>query len=80
VLPLILHKEHRMSLEMTLSNMSCGHCVKSVTQVAQRVDAGARVLVDLPTQRVTIEGASAPREAFEAAFAEEGYPPAAASR
>lgn len=65
-----------MSLEMTLSNMSCGHCVKSVTQAAQRIDPAARVTVDLPTQRVTIEGSSAPRDAFEAAFAAEGYPAA----
>ncbi|WP_119291209.1 heavy-metal-associated domain-containing protein [Azohydromonas sediminis] len=56
--------------------MTCGHCVKTVTETVHRVDAGAQVTVDLPTHRVRIESAQ-PREAFVAALADEGYAPAA---
>ena len=64
-----------MNIELTLPDMTCGHCVKTVTQTAQRIDPQALVITDLATHRVTIASAS-PREAFEVALAEEGYPAA----
>jgi copper chaperone len=65
-----------MSIELTLPDMTCGHCVKSVTQAALRVDPAARVATDLGNHRVVIDSEKAPREAFEAALAAEGYPSA----
>jgi copper chaperone len=65
-----------VTIELTLPTMTCGHCVKTVTETVRRVDAGAQVTVDLPTHRVRIESAQ-PREAFVAALADEGYAPAA---
>ena len=62
-------------IELKLPTMTCGHCVRTVTQTVQAVDAGAKVEVDLPAQRVRIHSQQ-PREAFERALAEEGYAPA----
>ena len=62
-------------IEMTLPTMTCAHCVRTVTETAQRVDPQAQVEIDLATHRVRIESAS-DREAFTAALTEEGYAPA----
>ena len=55
--------------------MTCGHCVRTVTQTVQAVDADAKVDVDLPAQRVRIDS-QRPQEAFERALADQGYAPA----
>jgi copper chaperone len=60
-------------IELTLKDMTCSHCVKTVTQTVQRVDPQARVQVDLPAQRVQIES-QREAEAFRRALADEGYP------
>lgn len=62
-------------LEFTLPTMTCGHCVKTVTETVKRVDASARLTIELPTHKVQIESPQ-PAEAFAAALAEEGYAPA----
>jgi copper chaperone len=67
------HKDLAMTIQLTLPDMTCGHCVKTVTQTAQRLDPAARVQADLATHRVTIDSSAAP-EAIEAALAAEGYP------
>jgi copper chaperone len=66
-----------MTIELTLPDMTCGHCVKTVTATAQRLDPAARVQTDLVTHRMTIDSSVA-QEAFEAALAEDGYPVARA--
>ncbi len=62
-------------IELTLPTMTCGHCVKTVTETVQRVDPKATSQIDLPTHRVRIES-SQPAEVFVTALAEEGYAPA----
>ncbi len=62
-------------IELTLPTMTCGHCVRSVTETVQRIDAGARLEIDLPTHQVRIES-SQPVAAFVDALREEGYTPA----
>jgi copper chaperone len=62
-------------IELTLPTMTCGHCVRTVTETVQRVDAQAKLQIDLPTHQVCIESAQ-PEQAFVAALAEEGYAPA----
>ncbi len=62
-----------MTIELTLKDMSCGHCVKTVTQTVHQVDPSAEVKIDLDTKRVRIE-TSGDAEAFKRALAEEGYP------
>lgn len=62
-------------IELTLPTMTCGHCVKTVTETVQRVDGTARVSVDLPSHKVRIE-TQQPAEAFRIALTDEGYAPA----
>jgi copper chaperone len=62
-------------IELRIPAMTCGHCVKTVTETVQRVDAAARVTVDLPAHRVAIES-MLPEQRFAEALAEEGYAPA----
>ena len=57
--------------------MSCGHCVRSITEAVQATDAQAQVQADLPTQSVHINSTTPP-EALAAALAAAGYPPAPA--
>lgn len=60
--------------QITVSGMSCGHCVKAVTQAVQALDPGARVQVDLPSGQVTVETVLE-RAQVLAAITEEGYEP-----
>ena len=60
------------TIELTLPGMSCGHCVKTVTATAQRLDPGAQVQADLVTHRVAVQ-TTAGRDALVAALAEAGY-------
>ena len=62
-------------IDFILPSMTCGHCVRTVTETVQRVDAAATVQIDLPSHQVRIESAQ-PAAAFIAALTEEGYPPA----
>jgi Cu+-exporting ATPase len=64
--------------ELTVEDMSCGHCVGRVTKAVQGVDAGASVKVDLPTRRVTIDS-GADLEQIVAAIDAAGYPVSARS-
>ena len=61
--------------EFQLPQMSCGHCVRAVTEAAHEVDPQARVEVDLAAKRAQVES-SQPRERFVAALSEAGYAPA----
>lgn len=62
-------------IELILNDMTCGHCVKTVTKTVQQVDAQAKLEIDLPAHKVRIESGR-PAEDFKAALAEEGYPAA----
>ncbi len=59
--------------EFQIPSISCGHCIKAVTEAVQSVDAQAKVQVDLAQHQVTVE-TSAQRAAIVAALAEAGYP------
>lgn len=61
--------------EFNLPDMSCGHCVKAVTDAAREVDPQARVEVDLDRKQARVESAQ-PRERFVDALKEAGYTPA----
>jgi len=63
-------------IELKLPTMTCSHCVRTVSETVRRVDAAAKVDVDLPAQTVRIESQRERRE-FERALSEEGYAPAA---
>lgn len=62
-------------IEFNIPNMSCGHCVKAVTEAVRSVDPQARVEVDLAGKHVKVESGQ-PREPLARALAEAGYQPA----
>jgi copper chaperone CopZ len=58
----------------TVTGMTCGHCVASVTEELQEVPGVTDVQVVLPTGTVTVSSdAELSREAVEAAVTEAGY-------
>lgn len=62
-------------IEFKLPDMSCGHCVGTVTQTVRLLDPDAKVQVDLASKTVKIESAEG-REPLAEALTEAGYPPA----
>lgn len=59
--------------QLMVEGMSCGHCIASVTQAVQSLDAGAQVDVELATQTVRVQ-TQAPLEAVRQAVDEAGFP------
>jgi copper chaperone len=58
----------------TVTGMTCGHCVSSVTEEVQEITGVENVAVDLPTGAVTITSAAPLDEsAVKAAVEEAGY-------
>jgi copper chaperone len=51
-----------------IPNMTCGHCVKTVTQAAQSVDVAAKVQADLATRSIGVTS-SASAASLSAAIA-----------
>ncbi len=62
-------------LTFHIPDMTCGHCVRSVTQAMQAADPAAQVQADVPTHQVQVETVLS-REAVVAVLAEAGYRPA----
>ncbi len=60
-------------IELKLPDMTCAHCVKTVTDAVQQLDAKAKVQCDLTTHQVKIESTLS-RERVIQALAKEGYP------
>jgi copper chaperone len=61
-------------LNFDIPNMSCGHCVRAITEAVHAVDPLAKVQADLPQHRVQVE-TSAAREAVVAQLVAAGYAP-----
>ena len=61
-------------IEFNIPQMTCGHCVKAVTQAVHEVDPKAKVDVDLANKHVNID-TQADRGKIVAALAEAGYQP-----
>ena len=55
-----------------VEGMTCGHCVKAVTQAIQAIDANATVSVSLPDKRVDV-ASTASAAALREAIVEAGY-------
>jgi copper chaperone len=64
-------------IELRVNDMSCGHCVKTITKTVASIDPSARVEADLATKRVRIESMHSPAELTQA-LAAAGYPATAA--
>jgi Cu+-exporting ATPase len=64
--------------ELTVEDMSCGHCVGRVTKSVQAVDKDAKVDVDLATKKVKVDS-TADLDAIARAIDAAGYPVTAKS-
>lgn len=62
-------------ISFEVMDMTCGHCVASITRAVQALDAQARVQVDLAAHRVDIEGVSADAAMLKAAISDAGFTP-----
>ncbi|RIA20644.1 copper chaperone [Ectopseudomonas oleovorans] len=58
--------------QFKVSGMSCGHCVRAITQAIQMLDQAAKVEVDLAAGLVRVES-SLNAEQIQTAIREEGY-------
>lgn len=56
-------------------DLTCGHCVSSITNAVRAIDQGAQVTVDLATHRVRIEPAGSTGPELSDAIREAGYTP-----
>ncbi len=61
-----------MSFQFTVPDMTCGHCVSTITQAVQQAVPGARVTADLAAHRVTVDNAPA-ADPVRAAIEQAGY-------
>ena len=56
----------------SVQGMSCGHCVKAITNAVQAKDPAASVRVDLAAKEVGVESALSAEQVIEV-ISEEGY-------
>lgn len=61
-------------MDFNIPSMSCGHCVKAVTQAVHDVDPKARVDVNLGTKQVKVDS-TAEQGRIVDALKEAGYEP-----
>lgn len=61
-------------LEIQASNIKCGGCVSTVENGLKEIAGVANVEVDIPSNRVTVEGSDLDQAAIETKLAELGYP------
>ena len=62
-------------ISFSVDDMTCGHCVSTITRALAAADKGAKVQIDLATHRVHIEPTSADAEKLAEAIREAGYTP-----
>ncbi|PZP29625.1 MAG: copper chaperone [Roseateles depolymerans] len=58
-----------------VNDMTCGHCVSTITKALKAVDKDAKVAVDLATHRVQVESGAADADELADAIKEAGYSP-----
>ena len=58
-----------------VKDMTCGHCVNTITKAVKGADSGALVTIDLPSKRVEISSASATAQELKFAILKAGYTP-----
>lgn len=57
---------------LNVSGMSCGHCVRAITEAVRALDEAAEVQVDLAGGQVRVDSRLS-LEQLQAAIREEGY-------
>ncbi|CAD5371890.1 Copper chaperone [Rubrivivax sp. A210] len=61
-------------IQFEVPDMTCGHCVRSVTEAVKAADPAAEVAIDLPSHRVQVNS-TLPREVIAAQIVEAGFTP-----
>ena len=61
-------------MEFELQSMTCSHCVNAVTKAVKSADPDAKVEVDLPNHKLSVE-TQVDRETVVAALSAAGYLP-----
>jgi copper chaperone len=62
-------------ISFKVDDMTCGHCVSTITKALKGVDATAKVQFDLATHRVDIEPGQAHAAQLQDAIQEAGFTP-----
>lgn len=62
-----------------VNDMTCGHCVGTITKALRSADPGAKVTIDRAKHLVTVEAAEADAQDLHDAIAEAGYTPVRAA-
>jgi len=65
-------------IQLTVNDMTCNHCVSTITRAVKDVDGASRCEVDLTARRVRITSTH-PATEFVEAIREAGYTPVAAA-
>ena len=60
-------------IKLNVPDMSCGHCVGSITEAIKKIDPAAEVKTDLASKIVTVE-TTQPAARIAEAVDEAGYP------
>lgn len=60
-------------MKLIVDNMSCQHCVNTITKAINDIDPKAKVKIDLAKHEVDIEGGTISQEAAIVAINEAGY-------
>jgi len=64
-------------ISFQVNDMTCGHCVSTITKAVRSIDQGAKVEIDLATHSVQIEPTEADADELAEAIREAGYTPVA---
>jgi len=64
-------------IEIKVPDMTCNHCVSTITKAVKALDATASVEASLPDHLVRVDGNASPQDVLHC-IAEAGYTPQAA--
>ena len=64
-------------ISFQVDDMTCGHCVSSITKAVKAVDGEAKLQIDLATHRVDIEPTGSDAAELSDAIRDAGYTPVA---
>ena len=60
-----------------VKDMTCGHCVSTITQAVKALDPAAKVQIDLAAHHVEIESSDIPAGQWSDVIRQAGYTPVA---
>jgi copper chaperone len=73
MLRLPIHFQENTMLNLSIPNISCGHCARAITETVHQLDPGAVVQVDVNARTAAIDTRADPAVVVDK-LAAEGYP------